>query len=209
MTSFDLRLEPVSTASAPAACASTAAPTATGAAQKWRPATDYLFVVGAWAVAVTAAAVLPLEDPQVGRAALFIHLVSMAIGFGAVVMIDVYGLLWLFGYRTLAELVDLDTAAHGVIAVAVGGLLASGIALQPDLGTPLAKVKMLLVLVLMLNGLAAQRLLARLRRTLPDATKGDSIPWTAFQRGLAAALVSQASWWGAIAIGFITNAGRQ
>jgi hypothetical protein len=199
MTSYELRLHRAS-----AAATSTRAPTTQGS----RPATDYAVVVGAWAVAVTAAAVFPLDDPQVGRVALFIHLVSMAVGFGSVVMIDVYGLLWLFGHRTLAELVDLDGVAHGVIAVAVGGLLASGIALQPDLGTPLAKVKMLLVLVLMLNGLAAQRLLCRLRRTLPDATKGDSIPWTAFQRGLAAALVSQASWWGAIAIGFITNAAR-
>ena len=61
----------------------------------------------------------------------------------------------------------------------------------------------------MLNGVAAQRMLARLRATLPAATRGDSIPWAVFQRGLAVALVSQASWWGAIAIGFITNAARR
>ena len=195
MTSFELRFHPVTTAAKP-----TVRPS--------RPVTDYAAVVGAWAVAVVASAAFPLDDPQVGRVALFFHLVSMAMGFGAVVMIDVYGLLWLFGHRTLTELVDLDTAAHSVIAIAVGGLLASGIALQPDLGTPLAKVKMLLVLVLMLNGLAAQRMLNRLRATLPATTTGDSIPWAAFQRGLAAALVSQASWWGAIAIGFITNAAR-
>jgi hypothetical protein len=51
-------------------------------------------------------------------------------------------------------------------------------------------------------------MLQRLRRTLPPTTRGDSIPWAAFQRGLAAALVSQATWWGCIAIGFITNANR-
>ena len=200
MTSYDLRLDTVPTPSTPAAT-STATSTTSGAG-------DYLAVTGAWAVALVAAAVFPLEHPQVSRAALFIHLMSMAIGFGAVIMIDVYGLLWLFGHRTLAELVDLDTAAHTVIAVAVGGLLASGIALQPDLSTPLAKFKMLLVLMLMLNGLAAQRMLQRLRRTLPPTTSGDKIPWAAFQRGLAAALISQATWWGSIAIGFITNAGR-
>jgi hypothetical protein len=173
-----------------------------------RPAKDFVAVTGVWGVAVLLSAAFPLDDPQVARAALFIHLMSMAIGFGAVVMIDVYGLLWLFGYRTLAELVDLDTAAHSVIAVGVGGLLASGIALQPDLSTPTARLKMVLVLLLMLNGLAAQRMLQRMRRTLPAETRGAGIPWAAFQRGLAAALVSQATWWGCIAIGFITNANR-
>jgi hypothetical protein len=197
MTSIDLRLDSVPTATTTATTDRTP-----------RRATDYAAVTGAWAVAVVAAAVFPLDDPQVARAALFIHLMSMAIGFGAVVMIDVYGLLWLSGYRSLGELVDLDTAAHTVIAVAVGGLLASGIALQPDLSSPLARFKMLLVLVLMLNGLSAQRMLHRMRRTLPPTTRGDSIPWTAFQRGLSAALISQATWWGSIAIGFITNAGR-
>ena len=199
MTSYELRVHRMSTATAPPVT-----PTTKGS----RPATDYAVVAGAWALVVVLAAIFPLDDSRVARVALFIHLVSMAIGFGAVIVIDIYGLLWLAGRRTLVELVDLDTAAHTVIALGVGGLLASGIALQPDLATPLARFKMLLVLVLMLNGLAAQRFLVGLRKTLPPATRGASIPWAAFQRGLAAALVSQASWWGAIAIGFITNAAR-
>jgi hypothetical protein len=201
MSSFELRLEPVPTpTSAPATPATTTPAT--------RPGLDYVAVAGAWAVVVVTAAVFPLDHPLVARVALFIHLVSMAIGFGAVIVIDVYGILWLLGQRTLAELVDLDAAAHTVIAVGVGALLASGIALQPNLATPLAWFKMLLVLVLMLNGLAAQRMLTRLRRTLPPTTRGASIPWAAFQRGLTAAMVSQASWWGAIAIGFITTGSR-
>jgi len=205
MTSIDLRLDTVPASSTSARTTASTTATTTSAT---RGAGDYAAVTGAWAVAVVAAAVFPLDDPLVTRVALFIHLMSMAIGFGAVIMIDAYGLLWLFGHRTLAELVDLDTVAHTVIAVAVGGLLASGVALQPNLGKPLAVFKMLLVLVLMLNGLAAQRMLQRLRRTLPPATRGSSIPWEAFQRGLSAALISQATWWGSIAIGFITNAGR-
>lgn len=201
MTSLDLRIDSVT----PPA---TTATTTSTPARAQRQLNDYAVVTGAWAVVMVAAALFPLDDPQVTRVALFIHLVSMAIGFGAVVVIDVYGILWLFGQRTLAELVDLDTAAHTVIAVGVGGLLASGIALQPDLSGPLAWFKMLLVLVLMLNGLAAQKMLLRLRRTLPPTTRGASIPWAAFQRGLTAAMVSQATWWGSIAIGFITNANR-
>ena len=205
MTSYELRMGSVSPPTASAGVATAPAPTLSPAR---RPRLDYAAVAGAWAVAVLAAAVFPLEHPHVARAALFIHLVSMAIGFGSVIVIDVYGILWLFGHRTLAELVDLDTAAHTVIAVGVGGLLGSGIALRPDFSTPLAWLKMLLVLALMLNGLAAQRMLVRMKKTLPPTTRGASIPWAAFQRGLTAALVSQASWWGAIAIGFITTANR-
>ncbi|HKY75765.1 MAG TPA: hypothetical protein VJS45_06485 [Acidimicrobiia bacterium] len=204
MASLELHFGPVTTpktAAVPAPAPATGSP-------GWRVLLDYAVVVAAWALAMVAAATFPLDHPQVARVALFIHLVSLAIGFGSVIMIDLYGLLWLFGRRTLTQLVDLDSAAHTVIAVAVGGLLASGIALQPDLSTPLARFKMLLVLGLMLNGLAAQRLLARLGTSLPPTTRGDGIPWAAFQRGLAVALISQATWWGSIAIGFITTASR-
>jgi hypothetical protein len=173
-----------------------------------RRALDYAAVIAAWALAVAAASVFPLDDPQFHRAALFIHLMSMAVGFGAVVMIDVYGLQWLFGHRSLADLADLAATAHPVIAVGVGGLLSSGIALRPDLSSPLARLKLLLVLVVMINGVVAQRILRRLRDTLPPETQGESIPWAGFQRAFAVALISQAAWWGAIAIGFITNVNR-
>jgi hypothetical protein len=169
---------------------------------------DFVLVAAAWAVAVIAAAALPLQNAAVANVALFVHLMSMAVGFGTVVMVDVYGLLWLFGSRTLAELMALVKVAHGVISFGVGGLLASGIALKPDITSPLARVKLALVLILMLNGVAAQRALHRLGRSLPADVRGASIPWVAFQRVLAAATISQATWWGAIAIGFLTSANR-
>jgi hypothetical protein len=169
---------------------------------------DFALVVAAWAMAVVSAAVLPLQNPAVAKLALFVHLMSMAVGFGTVVMVDVYGLLWLFGFRTLAELMALVKVAHGVIAVGVGGLLASGIALKPDVTSPLARLKLVLVLILMLNGVAAQRALHRLTQRLHGDVRGASIPWVAFQRVLAAATISQATWWGAIAIGFLTSANR-
>lgn len=171
-------------------------------------ALDYALRVGLWAVVVGAASVFPLDDPYVTRVALFVHVMSMAVGFGSVVMVDVYGLLWLFGQKTLAGVVELATVAHRVIAGAVGGLMASGIVLRPDLGSPLARFKMVLVLVLMLNGAAAQRMLHRMKQTLPPDTRGANIPWAGFQRVMTAAMISQSTWWGAIAIGFITTANR-
>ena len=164
--------------------------------------------VALWIAVVIGAYVFPIDDPRLSRAALFIHLMSLAVGFGAVVMVDVYGILWLFGYRTLAEVVTLATVAHTVIALGVAGLLASGIALRPDLDSQMARFKMVLVLVLILNGAWAQRLLHGMGRTLPPETRGANIPWAGFQRVLTAAMISQSTWWGAIAIGFITNAAR-
>ncbi len=198
MTTYDRVLDYVPTST-----------TATTTARAPHRVADYVIVTGAWAVVVVAAAIFPLDDPRVARVALFIHLMSGWLsGFGAVVMIDVYGLMWMFGHKTLHELVDLVTAAHSVIGVAVGGLLASGIALRPDFSSPLALFKMLLVLVLMLNGVWAQHFLTHMKKTLPAEVRGPSIPWAGFQRALAAALISQSTWWGAIVIGFLTSVAR-
>ena len=186
-----------------------AAATATAASQPVpRRYTDFAIVAAAWVMAVIAAAALPLENAAVAKVALFVHLMSMAVGFGTVVIVDVYGLLWVFGFRTLAELMALVKVAHGVIAVGVGGLLASGIALKPDITSPLAQLKLALVLILMLNGVAAQRALHRLKKSLSADVRGASIPWVAFQRVVAAAAISQSTWWGAITIGFLTSANR-
>jgi hypothetical protein len=206
MTAIDLVHRSVTSAAASAA-ASTAA---TGASSDPLPRRlgDFAGVTAAWAVAVTAAAAFPLEHSGVAKGALFVHLMSMAVGFGAVVMVDVYGLLWLLGHRTLSELMTLVKAAHGVIAVGVGGLLASGIALKPDLSSPLGRLKLFFVLIVMLNGVAAQRTLHHLTESLRADVRGASIPWAVFQRVLAAALISQSSWWGAITIGFLTSAAR-
>jgi hypothetical protein len=186
----------------------TATTSATTTERVPRRAFDFAAVVGAWAMAIVAASVFPLDDPQVARGALFIHLISMAVGFGSVVMVDVYGMMWLFGFKSLSDVVQLATAAHTVIGFGVGGLLASGIALRPDLGSPIARFKMVLVLVLMLNGVAAQRMLQRMKKTLPPETRGANIPWAGFQRVVAAAMISQSTWWGSIAIGYITSVNR-
>jgi hypothetical protein len=206
MTAIDL-VHRSATSAVAASAAGTSAAAPSGALP--RRLGDFAVVTAAWALAVTAAAAFPLEHSGVAKVALFVHLMSMAVGFGAVVMVDVYGLLWLLGYRTLSELMTLVKAAHGVIAVGLGGLLASGIALKPDLASPLGRLKLFFVLIVMLNGVAAQRTLHRLTESLRADVRGASIPWAVFQRVLSAALISQSSWWGAITIGFLTSAGRK
>ncbi|MFE7546506.1 hypothetical protein [Streptomyces gardneri] len=56
-------------------------------------------------------------DPLLHKVALFAHLASLILGFGAVLAIDYYGLLWLLGRRSLPD--TLERAANGVHATAL------------------------------------------------------------------------------------------
>lgn len=163
--------------------------------------------VALWAVSVAAVALIRLEAPSVRQAALFVHLVSLAVGFGGVVTVDLHGLLWLLGRRTAADFLAMATATHGLIAAGLAGLLASGAVLRPDLGATQARLKLLLVLVIMLNGVSARRYAQRLR-AVPGHIGGDAIPWEYLPRAFAIAGISQLAWWGAIVIGFLTSLSR-
>jgi hypothetical protein len=171
------------------------------------PVAEVLIAIAAWALTLGAVATVHLESRGVQQAALFAHLVSLAAGFGGVIAVDVHGLLWLLGRRTSGDLAAMLTATHGLIAAGVAGLLVSGALLHPDLTSPVARLKLALVLVIVLNGVSARRFAARLR-TLPPDVGGDAIPWEYLPRALATAAVSQAAWWGALVIGFLTTASR-
>jgi hypothetical protein len=168
---------------------------------------DVVLIVLIWTLAIVTTAVFPAESPGVRRVALFTHLVSLVVGFGAVVTADTYGLLWIFGRRRAVELIRMVTAAHGLISAGLAGLLLSGVMLRPRLSDPLPRLKLLLVLAVMLNGLNAHRLVGRLRR-LPDGVKGADIPWWCVPRTVLTAAISQVGWWGAFIIGFLTSMSR-
>lgn len=77
------------------------------------------------------------------------------------------------------------------------GLVASGVMLQPDLGSAPTRIKLGLVLTLTLNGLQAGLLNRRMSQRSTTALTPRLLA-----RGAATALVSQACWWGAVIIGF-------
>lgn len=159
-------------------------------------------VVLAWAAAITAAAVLSPSEP-VRRVALGVHLVALAVGFGPVLVVEVHGLLWLAGRRGLAEVLRL---AHGCDPLIWGGLLglvASGTLLDPDLTSPLVRLKLALVLAVGLNGVNARRI-ERESGRLPAEVGSRHVTRRYLVRVLGSALVSQIAWWGTIAIG-LTN----
>ncbi|MGW6707088.1 hypothetical protein ACWGDE_19655 [Streptomyces sp. NPDC054956] len=136
--------------------------------------------------------------PTLHTAALFAHLASLVVGFGAVLSADYHGLLWAVGRCSLAEAIATTSRLHVPIWAGLGGLVVSGMVLEPDLGSPLTLTKVGLVFALTLNGLQAGLLSHRLAN-VTTATRG-LLLW-----GGATAVVSQICWWGAVVIGFINT----
>jgi hypothetical protein len=157
-----------------------------------------------WLVMVAAVSLVQLDAPPVRRVALFVHLVALAVGFGGVIIIDVCGLLWVLGRRTARDMLALAATIHPLISVGLVGLMTSGVVLHPDLASPLARLKLGLVLVIMVNGVYAHDFARRLQ-TVPQHVAGDNIPWGYVRRGFVTAAVSQVAWWGVTAIGFVTT----
>jgi hypothetical protein len=160
----------------------------------------------AWGCAVLASAVIN-APPSVRAGAAVVHVLSLVVAFGAVIVIDWHGLLWLAGRRGLHESTRLAAGASPLIWLGLLGLLASGALLDPDLSSPLAWTKLLLVLVVSLNG-AFTSTTARLLRELPPTSRAAALPRQLQARVISSTAISQAAWCGAIAIGFSTAIGR-
>ncbi|WP_371649296.1 MULTISPECIES: hypothetical protein [unclassified Streptomyces] len=139
-------------------------------------------------------------DTALHTAALFVHLASLILGFGAVLAVDYFGVLWLMGRKTLREVLDFTAPLHVPVWAGLGGLLFSGAFLHPDLGSPLTCIKLGLVLVLSLNGVQASALHRRLA-----AVDGASVGPSLLLRSAVTAAVSQTAWWGAVTIGFLNS----
>ncbi|HET6353637.1 hypothetical protein [Streptomyces sp.] len=167
----------------------------------WTSAAGALLICLGWMACVWISTHLR-ADPALHTAALFVHLASLVLGFGAVLVADYYGLLWLTGRCELGEAVGCASRLHTPIWAGLSGLVASGIMLHPDLASPLTRIKLALVLLLSLNGLQA----GILRRRIAGAAAASPSPRT-LMWGAATALMSQVCWWGALAIGFLNSQG--
>lgn len=176
---------------------------------------DVLAPVGAWfAPALTtfgvAAAVGAVSwvaghvhpDPTLREVALFAHLASLTIGFGAVLAVDWVALLWLLQRRTLTDVLAAAGNAHAPAWIGYAGLTLSGMLLSPDLSQPLTQVKLGLVVLIGWNGVAA----AVIQRWLSRVSGGGVGAGMSQRRLLACAcsgVVSQLGWWGAMLLGFL------
>ncbi|MGH3457434.1 hypothetical protein [Aeromicrobium sp.] len=158
-------------------------------------------VAATWSVSVLVALFVTPSDGVRGGATV-VHLLSLAVGFGAVVMIDWHGLLWLARRRGLAESTRLAAAAGPLIWAGWGGLLASGSFLDPDFTSVRTWVKLLVVLAIGLNG-AAVSTIADVLRVLPPSVSPKDVPASLRFRIAASTVTSQVGWWSAIVIGFM------
>ncbi len=139
--------------------------------------------------------------PGPHQAALFVHLASVLVGFGAVLVVEWCGLLWLLRRATLADALHVAGLVVPLIWLGVGGLLVSGTLLHPDLGAGWTLLKMAAVAALGVNGVYV----GRLRRTLDAA--GPEMTQAQQRLLFVSAGVSQACWWTAVAVGFLSSQG--
>lgn len=163
----------------------------------------YAGVAAAWALTVWASTLLAPPDWLHGTA-LFVHLASLVVGLGAVLMIEWHALLWATGWSNVRELRQADRTMILPVWVGLTGLLASGALLEPDLDEPRTLVKLAAVLVLSLNGVALTRWTSDLARLPSKATFG-SLPPRARRGFVASAVVSQLAWWTAVVVGLMNS----
>ena len=161
-----------------------------------------LAAVVAWLLSVTLSTTVH-ADTFVHNIAVVLHVLSL-VAFGAIILVDWHGFLWLLGRRELAEIIRLDGAATPLIWGGLAGLLATGVFLNPHLNNPMTDIKLGAVLVVSLNGIMLIPLMRRLAR-LQSPTAFEDL--SAGQRGhlVSCLLISQLCWWTAIIIGFING----
>lgn len=164
--------------------------------------TQTLMALGLIAAVVVAGSMLNFAWP-IKRAALFVHLASLIIGFGAVIVADVHGILWFLGRRTRTQMSNVIEALHPLIWAGLVGLIVSGLLLHPSIALPRTLIKMSLVAIATANGIWASSLSNQLNATsgeLPEAVNNQLII-----KSLVSGAISQTAWWGATIIGFMAT----
>lgn len=160
-------------------------------------------VTAAWILSVSLGAVLRV-DPGVAKIALIAHTISLVAAFGAVLLVDWVGFLWLISRRKLVETSRIESAAMPIIWGGLAGLLVTGALINPDMESPLTIIKVSAVLVLMLNGILLIPCMRRLN-SMPAGTKFGDVPPGMRVHLLICLAISQTCWWTAMVVGFINS----
>ncbi|MEO7270256.1 MAG: hypothetical protein ABIW49_13720 [Knoellia sp.] len=168
----------------------------------------HAIVTAGWAVALALSPFLKASgvwhDIALGG-----HLIGMVIGFGAVLLVDWHGLVWLSGLRTFRDSLRIGEAAHPLVWMGLLLIIVTGAFLGPDLGEPTTWVKQLAVLALVNNGVAVRRLGARLSLLSPRIHRIAELPQRHRIAMIISLVVSQAAWWTAGVVGFLVTLSRR
>ena len=139
--------------------------------------------------------------PWLQLVALFVHLISLVVGFGSVLAVDWYGLLSLSRRVTIGDVLLTAERMTPLIWIGLAGLTASGALLKPDLSSWLVVVKLCCVLGVGIVGVLALATSRLMERQMPTPARSLT------HRGMVLAGASQLFWWTAVVIGFVTNEG--
>ena len=135
--------------------------------------------------------------------ALFVHLISLVVGFGAVLAVDWFGLLSLSRRVTIGDVLLTAERMTPLIWIGLAGLTMSGVLLKPDLNSWLVVVKLCCVLGVGIVGVLALATSRLMERQMPIPAR------SLIHRGMVLAGASQTFWWTAVVIGFVTNEAGQ
>lgn len=132
---------------------------------------------------------------------LFIHLSGLILGFGAVIVTDLYGLLWVWNRVRFPQLISVSGVTEKFIWAGWGTMVAAGIPLAILKGVidNLMTIKLFFVVLIGVNGV----LLHFLHKRVEGYQEGDEVPKIVMFRLILALTVSQISWWSAFSIGFL------
>ncbi len=132
---------------------------------------------------------------------LFIHLAGLVLGFGSVLVTDLYGLLWVWNRVRFPQLVSVSGKTEMFVWAGWGIMVMAGIPLILLKGEVdnLMIIKLFLVAVIGLNGL----LLHQLHKRIVGYKEGEDVPKLVMFRLIFALTLSQIAWWGALTIGFL------
>ena len=171
-------------------------------ASRLRLAAAAAAVTLAWAVALIASQRITISH-GFHHPVVALHLISLTVGFGAVLAVDVCALNGLLRRHdfTLADALKAAAVVDPLIWIGYSGLIVSGLLLHPDLGEPLMWVKLAAGFAAGINGINAHAVMKALA-DLPRATRLSDLPRPFAVRAVGAATLSQIAWWTAILIGF-------
>ena len=134
--------------------------------------------------------------------ALFVHIVSLIVAFGSVLVTDFFGLLWLIKYKniTLRSVMSIGDVTQKLIWLGYFGMIVSGSTLIYIKGfiDHLTQIKIFFVLLVGINGIYLHYIKEACKKV-----SGESISQRLkFHIGFSS-FISQLGWWGALTIGFL------
>lgn len=166
-----------------------------------------LLCAAAWLGSVLVGGWIECEQ-WVHRVALAGHILALVLSFGAIIVVDWVGFLWLLRRRDINDTRRLESAAQPLIWAGLSALLVTGSLIDPDLGNPMTQFKLGCVLFLMLNGIALAPTMRKLH-ALPPGTLFSAMAAPLRKHLLVALCISQGCWWGAVLVGLINSTLRR